>query len=69
VSEGRFKRLVRAGATLDECGGSFNGMLRKFRFRVGKAGILSDIKRAATYEKPSTRRRTKGMQNGRRREE
>jgi ribosomal protein S21 len=65
VSADRFKRVVRASATIDECGGSFNSLLRKFRFRVGKAGILSDIKKAAVYEKPSARRRAKELQNGR----
>lgn len=64
MSDDRFKRKVRASVTSDECGGSFAKMLRKFRFRVGRAGILADVKRCEAYVKPSARRRAKGMYDG-----
>jgi small subunit ribosomal protein S21 len=55
----RFKRVVRAGVTSEECNGSFYGMLKRFRFRVSRAGILADLKKASRYVKPSIRRKEK----------
>ncbi len=47
-------------------GESFEQALRRFKKQCEKAGIFSDIRRSARYEKPSVRRKRK-MQAARRR--
>ncbi len=47
-------------------GESFEQALRRFKKQCEKAGIFSDIRRSARYEKPSVRRKRK-MQAARKR--
>lgn len=38
---------------------SIDSALRRFKKKIQKAGILSEVKRRETYEKPSLRRKRK----------
>jgi len=40
-------------------GDSFDGALKKFKKQVEKAGILSEIRKRESYEKPSVKRKRK----------
>lgn len=41
---------------------SFEAALRRFKRKVEKAGILTEIKKRQHYEKPSVKRKRKAMQ-------
>jgi len=51
------KRSVNVEVFLDESGGSFDRMLRKFIKKVKKEGIIEKYRDRMYYEKPSTKRR------------
>ena len=40
---------------------SFESALKRFKKQCEKAGILSDVKKRAHYEKPSVRRKKKAL--------
>jgi small subunit ribosomal protein S21 len=54
--EGRLKSLAEIEVSPGE---SIESALKRFKKKIQKAGILSEIKRRERYEKPSQRRKRK----------
>jgi small subunit ribosomal protein S21 len=54
--EGRLVQLSEIQVGQDE---SIESALKRFKKKIQKAGILSEIKRRERYEKPSVKRRRK----------
>lgn len=53
------KPLVPLQVTAEECGDSFEKMLRRFVRRTREEGILREVRSRMGFVKPSQRRRTK----------
>lgn len=54
--EGRLEKLAEIQVGQDE---SIESALKRFKKKIQKAGILSEIKRRERYEKPSVKKRRK----------